>query len=167
MTRVAPATGLPALGPRGEGWVVGQVVLLGVCVLAGRSGLARIQLDSLGAWALLVTGLALLAAGGALFLAGLRDLGRNLTPVPLPRDDATLVETGIYRWLRHPIYAGMFVAAIGWAALTARPWALVAALVLLAWLDLKARREEAWLVERYPGYEAYRARTSRFLPGIY
>jgi protein-S-isoprenylcysteine O-methyltransferase Ste14 len=158
---------LPTLGPRGEGWVVGQLVLLGVCVIAGRPGLARIELDSPFAWTLFVAGLVLLAAGGWLFVAGLRDLGRSLTPLPLPRDTAALVETGIYRWLRHPIYAGLIVAAIGWAVLSASPWALGAALLLLAWLDAKARREEAWLLERYPGYAAYRARTKRILPGIY
>jgi protein-S-isoprenylcysteine O-methyltransferase Ste14 len=42
---------------------------------------------------------------------------------------------------------------------------LTAALALL--LDLKARREEAWLLQRLPGYGAYRARTHKFVPGIY
>jgi protein-S-isoprenylcysteine O-methyltransferase Ste14 len=45
--------------------------------------------------------------------------------------------------------------------------ALVLALGLAAVLDLKARREEAWLVVRYPGYAAYARRTRRFLPGLY
>jgi protein-S-isoprenylcysteine O-methyltransferase Ste14 len=164
--RTAPSW-LPTLGPRGEGWVVGQLVLLGTCVLAGGLAIGRINLDSPVAWTLLVGGLALVATGGALFLAGLRDLGRSLTAVPLPRDDAVLVETGIYRSLRHPIYAGMFVATAGWAAISASAWALVTSLLLLAWLDGKARREEDWLLQRYPGYAAYRARTKRFLPGIY
>jgi len=38
---------------------------------------------------------------------------------------------------------------------------------LAAWLDLKSRREEAWLRGHYPEYEAYRRRTHRFIPGAY
>jgi protein-S-isoprenylcysteine O-methyltransferase Ste14 len=38
---------------------------------------------------------------------------------------------------------------------------------LAVWMDLKARREEAWLLARYPGYAAYRARSRRFVPRIY
>ena len=34
-------------------------------------------------------------------------------------------------------------------------------------LDLKARREEAWLSERFEGYAAYMRRTRRFIPGLY
>ncbi len=40
-------------------------------------------------------------------------------------------------------------------------------LVLAVVLDLKARREEAWLADRYPDYDAYRAATHRFVPGLY
>jgi protein-S-isoprenylcysteine O-methyltransferase Ste14 len=41
------------------------------------------------------------------------------------------------------------------------------AVLLAGWLDLKSRREEAWLVERYPAYAEYRARTARFVAGLY
>jgi len=40
-------------------------------------------------------------------------------------------------------------------------------LVALGFFDLKSRREERWLEERYPGYAAYRARTRRLIPGLY
>jgi protein-S-isoprenylcysteine O-methyltransferase Ste14 len=43
----------------------------------------------------------------------------------------------------------------------------VGALGLGAYLELKSRREERWLAERYPGYEAYRRRTRwKFVPGL-
>jgi protein-S-isoprenylcysteine O-methyltransferase Ste14 len=40
-------------------------------------------------------------------------------------------------------------------------------MLLGLWLDAKARREERWLVDAFPGYAAYRRRTHRFVPGIY
>ena len=74
---------------------------------------------------------------------------------------------GIYARARHPIYGGAILLAAGWSLLFATPLGGALTLVLLAFFELKARREEHWLVERYPEYEAYRARTrKRFLPYV-
>ena len=156
---------LPSLGPRGEGWVVLQIVLLAVVIIAG--------LASDGAWtgplASLTSplGLALLLAGGLLAGRGILDLGRNLTPVPRPREDARLVDTGAYALVRHPLYGGLVLGALGWSLLVASPLSLLLVAVLAIVLDLKSRREEAWLRERYPGYLAYMARTRRLIPWLY
>ena len=94
-------------------------------------------------------------------------LGPSLSALPAPRPDGELVVTGVYRRVRHPIYAGVIGVALGWAFFVVSPAALVVALALAAWLDLKSRREEVWLLERYPGYAAYRRGTARFVPGAY
>ncbi len=54
----------------------------------------------------------------------------------------------------------MLLGAAGWA-LARSPWAFVPAAALWLLFDLKSRREEAWLADRYPGYAAYRARVRR------
>lgn len=115
----------------------------------------------------IVVGASLVAVGGWASLAGLRGLGRNLTAVPRPRSDGELVQGGPYRHVRHPIYAGIIAGSLGWALVTASPIALGFAALLGAWFDMKARREEWWLREHYPGYAAYAARTRRFVPGVY
>jgi protein-S-isoprenylcysteine O-methyltransferase Ste14 len=159
------ASRIPSLGPRGEGWVALQLILFAAIGLAG--------LTASGAWAgpaAIVTtavGVVLVAAGGLLALKGLLDLGTGLTPLPHPRDGAELVQTGAYRLARHPIYGGLILGAAGWGLLTASPLALALAVVLLGFFDLKSRREERWLEERYPDYPAYRARTRRLIPGLY
>jgi protein-S-isoprenylcysteine O-methyltransferase Ste14 len=155
---------LPTLGPRGEGWVALQGVILLAIALAGTFGPAW------GGPARLVTtviGGALLLAGWALALRGLFDLRENLTALPHPRDGATLVDRGAYQLVRHPIYGGLILGAFGWGAVTASPAALMLATLLLAFFDLKSRREEAWLAERFPDYLAYRARTRRLIPLLY
>ena len=118
-------------------------------------------------WLRFLSGLAAIAAGGWLLLRGFVDLGESLTPMPRPRSDARLIESGVYRRLRHPIYAGLMLGGLGWAALTASLPAFLVGLLLALFLDAKARREEAWLLERYAGYADYRNRSKRFLPGIY
>jgi protein-S-isoprenylcysteine O-methyltransferase Ste14 len=107
--------------------------------------------------------------GAVLLGSGIAELrrARALTALPHPRPEAELVEHGAYRYVRHPIYGGLILGAIGLAVIT--PWAgTIAAVALLALvLDLKRRREEAWLVDHHPGYRAYRSRTRALIPGLY
>jgi protein-S-isoprenylcysteine O-methyltransferase Ste14 len=114
-----------------------------------------------------VAGGALIAAAIAIGYLGIRDLDRSLSPLPRPRETAVLIQDGIYRRIRHPIYAGVILLAIGWGLLMASFAALALALALAVLLDLKARREEVWLRERYPGYANYAEQTKRFVPGFY
>lgn len=158
---------MPSLGPRGEGWVAIQGILFAMIALAGMlltggwtgPGAA---IAAVGGWLVVVLGAALAGAG----VVGLRG-GDALTAVPHPRDDARLVDAGAYRLVRHPIYGGLVLGAAGWALLRGSLVALAAAGVLLAFFDLKRRREEAWLAARYPGYAAYSARTRRLIPWVY
>jgi len=114
-----------------------------------------------------ISGLVLMAGGALLAGAGLLRLGPNLTPVPRPRDGAQLVESGVYAAVRHPIYGGIIVAAVGWGLAAASPLTLLLAAVLAGFFELKSRREEAWLAGHYPGYVEYMAHTRRFLPRLY
>ena len=158
---------LPSLGPRGEGWVAIQFVLFAAIGVAG--------LALPGAWGgtvatiAAVAGWALVGAGGVLALAGIAGLqgGDALTAVPHPRDEARLVERGAYRLVRHPIYGGLVIAAAGWALARGSVAALAGAAALLVFFDLKRRREEAWLDERFADYAAYRARTRRLIPWLW
>ena len=118
-------------------------------------------------WASMAAGAVLLAAAAWIAYRGIDELGSNLTALPAPRPEAGLVETGIYSRVRHPIYAGVIGVAVGWAFFVVSLPALVVALLLAGWLDLKSRREETWLRTVHPGYDAYRRRTARFLPGLY
>jgi protein-S-isoprenylcysteine O-methyltransferase Ste14 len=157
------ASRLPSLGPRGEGWVAIQVVLFGVIALAnvtepGDASTAAVTVGS----AVLLAGLATMGAG-LLWL----QRGRALTAVPHPLASASLVDGGPYRFVRHPIYAGIVLGALGWAIAAWSGWGVAAALLLLAFFDLKRRREEAWLVAGIAGYDAYRGRVRALVPFLY
>ena len=155
---------LPDLGRRGEGWFLLQLVLFGAIAVSGSVAPAW------GGWpaALAIAfGGVLICCGGILSLRGLLDLRENLTPFPKPLENAQLVETGAYRLVRHPIYGGLILGALGWGLTRASPLTLLGALVLVVFFDLKSRREEIWLSESYKDYPAYRSRTRRLLPWIY
>lgn len=158
---------LPDLGSRGEGWVVGQFLLLALVALASLPYLGTMAPQTPVRWVLLLLGGVEVLIGGLAIIRAFADLGRSLTPMPRPHAQAEMVERGIYRRIRHPIYAGLILSAIGWATVSGSPPSFAAAVALGLFLDAKARREEAWLSDRYPEYAEYRTRTKRFLPGVY
>jgi len=155
---------LPDLGPRGEGYVALQAAIVLVILATVPLGPAWTGPPRLVGAAV---GLVLAAAGGWLLLRGIVDLRENLTPWPRPREVSRLVDSGASRLVRHPIYGGQVVGALGLALIAASPATILAALVLGVLFDVKSRREEAWLIERHPDYAAYRARTRRLIPWLY
>ena len=163
-------TRAPALGPRGEGWVVLQAVLLaglgvaGLLALAEAGGLLGAAWSGPARVATSVLGLGLGLFGANQVRRGSRDLGANLTPLPYPSAEAQLVETGIYAKVRHPITVESSWR-IGLALLTASPAALVLAAMLVPFFVLKSTIEERWLERRFAGYDAYRGRTRRLIAG--
>ena len=146
---------------RGEAWVIGQFLLLGLLLVVPRRGPAWPRwLVVLGR----LVGLPLIGGGLALTGIAFGNLGPNLTALPKPKDDSTLVRDGLYKSVRHPIYCGMLLLAYGVVALTGSTSRLAVATALLALLDAKASREETWLLERYPDYAAYRREVPKLLP---
>ena len=154
-------------GARGEWYVVGQA-LLAVLVVFGPRTLAGWPawvhpFSELSA----VAGVALFLIGGLLFATGVLQLGANFTPVPFPKDEATLVDTGPYGFVRHPMYSGAVMVALGWA-LWVHGWLTIGyAIALFLFFDVKSRWEEKWLMGKFSGYESYRRRVRKLIPYVY
>ena len=64
-------------------------------------------------WLSLLVGLVAIAGGGLLAVRGSWDLRASFSPFPRPVEGAPLIETGAYRLVRHPIYGGLIVGALG------------------------------------------------------
>jgi protein-S-isoprenylcysteine O-methyltransferase Ste14 len=103
-------------------------------------------------------------AGLVVLGLGLLNLGRSATPLPTPVEGGELRSTGLYRFVRHPIYSGVMALALGSAITSGSLEIAIAAMALVGWLVIKARWEERRLDARYPGYAAYAAQTPRFIP---
>jgi len=106
-------------------------------------------------------------AGGGLMLAAFTNLGKGLTPLPYPKDDGQLIQTGVYGFIRHPIYCGVFALALGWALVVCGPLTVLYAVLLLLFLDVKSRREERWLSAKFPAYADYQKRVRKLIPFVY
>ncbi|HRE87216.1 MAG: isoprenylcysteine carboxylmethyltransferase family protein [Candidatus Accumulibacter phosphatis] len=153
-------------GSRGEWYVVAQMMLFALLVL-GPSTWPGGGWTAPYTWLGRFFGGVLLALGIAISLLACLHLGKNLTALPQPRKDAVLVVAGIYRFVRHPIYSGVLIAAFGWA-LWVNGWLTLGyASLLLIFLDIKSRREEIWLEQKFPEYREYRQRVRKLLPYVY
>ncbi|MEL6892604.1 MAG: isoprenylcysteine carboxylmethyltransferase family protein [Actinomycetota bacterium] len=105
-------------------------------------------------------------AGAALAVTAALGLGRSLTATPVPRATAELQTSGLYRWVRHPIYTAVLTMCVG-MTLSRRSWlAVVLTVALVAFFVAKSTWEERRLSERFAGYRDYAARTGRFLPRL-
>jgi protein-S-isoprenylcysteine O-methyltransferase Ste14 len=92
---------------------------------------------------------------------------RHVNPLPDLRRGARLLTTGPYRYVRHPMYTGVILIALAWLLDNFTAGRLVAAVVLLTDLLLKAAYEESLLRKRFPEYAAYQKRTKRMIPFVY
>ncbi len=111
----------------------------------------------------------LLAAAGVLLGGWALSANRpgNFNVHPAPKAGARLVESGPYRWIRHPMYSAVILCGIAAAVAEGSLGAAVSAGALGAVLTVKSAFEELWMRGAHPGYAAYRARTRRFVPGVF
>lgn len=101
-------------------------------------------------------------SGFAIILIAILQLNKNLTPFPTPKENGELISTGLYKYIRHPIYTGIFLASLGIAFYTSSYWQLAIAIILLILFYFKSTYEESLLIQKYKDYEAYIKRTRRF-----
>ena len=154
-------------GRRGEWYVVTQFALFALVAVGPPTWNGQPAWAFPDGWVVSAAGAVLIAGGAVLAIAGARQHGAGLQALPYPREDGTVLYTGAYRLVRHPIYSGALCIAFGWAVWR-RGWlTLVYAALLFLLFDAKARREERWLVEKYPPYAAYQRRVRRLLPFFY
>lgn len=111
-------------------------------------------------------GAALAVLGLVLFWKSHRDLGRQFSPALELKEAHHLVADGIYRRIRHPMYAAIFAVAAAQLLLIGN--AIVGPAFLLAFSILYAsriEREEAMMLDHFgQAYADYKARTNRLLP---
>jgi len=80
----------------------------------------------------------------------------------------TVVSTGPYRYVRHPLYAGFVLFALGTALLLGSAWGLPGALLLIAMVAWRAVHEERVLEVELKGYRDYEQRVRyRFVPHVW
>lgn len=104
--------------------------------------------------------------GVAFAISARRALGSNWGMPMSVKENPELVTTGLYAYIRHPIYTGMFVALFG-SALVEPVWSVVFVFALGYFL-YSAKKEEALMQQTFPDtYPAYKKRTKMLIPFVF
>ncbi len=113
-------------------------------------------------------GMVLLLVAVWLFWRAHRDLGQNWSPSLQMRQEHELVTRGVYRYIRHPMYASQWVWSVAQALLLHNWIAGLASAVLFTPLYvLRVPREERMLQAQFgPAYGRYMQQTGRVLPRL-
>lgn len=111
-----------------------------------------------------VAGLLLALSGLLVILTAVYQIRKSLTPFPSPVTNGQLITTGLYRYIRHPIYSGIILAAAGYGLLAGDATKLIISGALWLLFYFKSKYEETMLMAFYDHYSQYRSRTSRFFP---
>jgi protein-S-isoprenylcysteine O-methyltransferase len=139
--------------------------------IGGASSMGFAGVGALGACTVPVQifGLALLAAGIVIRSVAIAQLGRFHTPIVAIQHGHRVVDTGLYRHLRHPSYLGGCIALLGFG-LGLGSWmsaAFVLGMALIAYAYRIHVEERALLASLGDEYSAYCKRTYRLIPGVY
>ena len=103
-------------------------------------------------------------AAFGLILVGIAiwNLRHQLSIFPAPRSQSKLVAYGIFKFSRHPIYAGILLFFGGISCATGSYSRILISLLIFGLFYYKSQYEEQLLIERFPAYKSYKNKTRRF-----
>lgn len=147
-----------------------NILVLIQFMLFGAIALALVLLPRVSSGALQLIGVLMTFLGIVVALLAIREhavANKNLPKVsPEPNAQVSLICSGLYSRVRHPIYTGVILSAFGATIAHGHLLGLIFAAALWGLLEYKSRHEEALLQQIYNEYGDYMRATGRFLPGL-
>lgn len=124
---------------------------------------AQIDLPDTARW----VGIGIMAAMLPLLYWMFSNLGNNITPTVVTREEHQLVSTGPYRYIRHPLYTFGGLNFLGLSLASANLFIFISYALGMYILSLRTPIEEAHLVEKFGDqYRTYMKNTGRYLPKL-
>ena len=100
-------------------------------------------------------GFLLIIISSSVFLIAIKDLGRNLSPFPRPLVNGNLITTGIYSFMRHPMYYSLILISFGFFITKLSFYHLCLTVSLALIIKFKIILEEKYLNKKYKNYFLY------------
>jgi len=91
-----------------------------------------------------------------ILLVAIKDLGRNISPFPRPIKNSNLVTTGIYRFIRHPMYYSLIFISVGVFLIKLSIYYLFLLISLSLIIKFKIDLEEQYLKNKFKNYLFYK-----------
>jgi len=90
-----------------------------------------------------------------ILIVAIKDLGTNLSPFPRPINNSNLVTSGIYRFMRHPMYYSLLLISLGVFLIKLSIYYLFLSMSLVLIIKLKIALEEQYLKNKFKNYLLY------------
>ena len=114
-----------------------------------------------------IAGLAISIAGFVLMVVTLISFRQIMTPNPVPLDNSILTTTGIYKYVRHPMYSSVLFSLLGVVIYFKSISGFTVWIIGVIFIIYKIRFEEHNLIKRFPDYTAYSNKSKKLIPFIY
>ena len=101
-------------------------------------------------------GILIIIIASIFILIAIKDLGRNLSPFPKPKANSNLVTTGIYRFMRHPMYFSLIIISFGVFLTKLSIYHLCLTITLALLIKFKIILEEQYLKNKFKNYFLYK-----------
>ena len=101
-------------------------------------------------------GILIIIIASIFILIAIKDLGRNLSPFPKPKANSNLVNTGIYRFVRHPMYYSLIIISFGVFLTKLSIYHLCLTITLALLIKFKIILEEQYLKNKFKNYFLYK-----------
>ena len=153
---------------RSNRWVIGAFGVIGLLLAFVPAWADRKETWILDGDTIRWFGVVLFAIGGALRLWPVFVLGRRFSGLVAIQPGHTLVTSGVYSVIRHPSYLGLLLNSLGWALAFRSGAGVLLAAMMIPPILVRIDAEERLLHSQFGSeYEAFCARTSRLIPGVY
>ena len=153
---------------RSNRWVIPVFMAVGLALAYLPAYTDRIDFWTIDGGVTRWVGVFLFAVGGTLRLWPVFILGNRFSGLVAIQPGHKLVTTGIYSAIRHPSYLGLIISALGWGLAFRSGVGVLLTVLLIVPIVGRVRAEENLLRTHFgTEYDAYRARTSRLIPGVY
>ena len=103
-----------------------------------------------------LVGFLIIIIGSIILIVAIKDLGRNLSPFPRPINNSNLVTTGIYRFMRHPMYYSLIFISFGVFLTKLSFYYLFLSISLGLIIKFKIDLEEQYLNNKFKNYLLYK-----------
>ena len=102
-------------------------------------------------------GILIIIIASIFMLVAIKDLGRNLSPFPRPKNNSKLITKGIYRFTRHPMYYSLIIISFGVFLTKLSIYYLCLTISLSLLIKFKILLEEKYLKNKFKKYFLYKS----------